>query len=38
MKRRPYFLFFDTTQARSAVADLDGLGVDRKHLRVRART
>ena len=37
MKRRLYFLFSDTGQARSAVADLDGLGVDREHMHVLAR-
>ena len=37
MKRRLYFLFSDTSQARSAVADLDGLGVDSGHMHVLAR-
>jgi hypothetical protein len=37
MKRRLYFLFSDSGQARSAVADLDGLGVDREHIHVLAR-
>jgi len=37
MKRRLYFLFSDTGQARSAVADLDGLGVDAGHMHVLAR-
>jgi cobalamin biosynthesis protein CobD/CbiB len=37
MKRRLYFLFSDTGQARSAVADLAGLGVDPGHLHVLAR-
>jgi cobalamin biosynthesis protein CobD/CbiB len=37
MKRRLYFLFSDTGQARSAVADLDGLGVDPEHMHVLAR-
>ena len=37
MKRRLYFLFSDTGQARSAVADLDGLGVDPGHMHVLAR-
>ena len=37
MKRRLYFLFSDTAQARSAVADLDGLGVDPGHMHVLAR-
>ena len=37
MKRRLYFLFSDTGQARSAVADLAGLGVDAEHMHVLAR-
>jgi hypothetical protein len=37
MKRRLYFLFSDTGQARKAVSDLDGLGVDPGHLHVLAR-
>jgi len=37
MKRRLYFLFSDTGQARSAVADLGGLGVDAGHMHVLAR-
>ena len=37
MKRRLYFLFSDTGQARTAVADLDGLGVDAGHMHVLAR-
>ncbi len=37
MKRRLYFLFSDTGQARTAVADLDGLGVDAGHVHVLAR-
>jgi len=37
MKRRLYFLFSDTGQARTAVADLDGLGVDPGHIHVLAR-
>ena len=37
MKRRLYFLFSDTGQARKALADLDGLGVDPEHLHVLAR-
>lgn len=37
MKRRLYFLFSDTGQARTAVADLDGLGVDTGHMHVLAR-
>jgi len=37
MKRRLYFLFSDTSQARRAVADLDGLGVDPGHMHVLAR-
>ena len=36
MKRRLYFLFSDTGQARSAVADLAGLGVDTGHMYVLA--
>jgi hypothetical protein len=38
MKRRLYFLFSDTAQARRAVADLHGLGVDPSHLYVLARS
>ena len=37
MKRRLYFLFSDTGQARKALADLDGLGVDLGHMHVLAR-
>jgi len=37
MKRRLYFLFSDTGQARTAVADLAGLGVDPGHMHVLAR-
>lgn len=37
MKRRLYFLFSDTGQARNALADLDGLGVDPEHMHVLAR-
>lgn len=37
MKRRLYFLFSDTGQARSAVADLAGLSVDPGHMHVLAR-
>ena len=37
MKRRLYFLFSDTGQARTAVADLDGLGIDPGHMHVLAR-
>lgn len=37
MKRRLYFLFPDTAQARRAVADLDGIGVDAEHMHVLAR-
>ena len=37
MKRRLYFLFSDTGQARKALADLDGLGVDPEHMHVLAR-
>jgi cobalamin biosynthesis protein CobD/CbiB len=37
MKRRLYFLFSDTGHARSAVADLAGLGVDAGHMHVLAR-
>lgn len=37
MKRRLYFLFSNTGQARAAVADLDGLGVDADHMHVLAR-
>lgn len=37
MKRRLYFLFSDTDQARKAVADLGELGVDPEHMHVLAR-
>ena len=37
MKRRLYFLFSDTGQARKAVSDLDGIGVDAGHVHVLAR-
>ena len=37
MKRRLYFLFSDTDQARTAVADLAGLGVDVGRMHVIAR-
>lgn len=37
MKRRLYFLFSNIGQARTAVADLDGLGVDAEHMHVLAR-
>ena len=37
MKRRLYFLFSDIAQARRAVADLDGLGVDPGHVHALAR-
>jgi len=37
MKRRLYFLFSDTGQARTAVADLVGIGVDPGHMHVLAR-
>jgi len=37
MKRRLYFLFSDISQARKAVSDLDGLGVDPGHMHVLAR-
>ena len=37
MKRRLYFLFSDAGQARKALADLDGLGVDADHIHVLAR-
>lgn len=37
MKRRLYFLFSNTIQARMALADLDGLGVDVDHIHVLAR-
>ena len=37
MKRRLYFLFSDNGQARTAVADLAGIGVDAGHMHVVAR-
>lgn len=37
MKRRLYFIFSDINQARSAVDDLDGLGVDLGHVHAIAR-
>lgn len=37
MKRRLYFLFSNTDQARKALIDLDGLGVDAHHIHVLAR-
>jgi cobalamin biosynthesis protein CobD/CbiB len=37
MKRRLYFLFSDNGQARTAVADLTGIGVDAGHMHVVAR-
>jgi cobalamin biosynthesis protein CobD/CbiB len=37
MKRRLYFLFSDNCQARTAVADLAGIGVDAGHMHVVAR-
>jgi hypothetical protein len=37
MKRRLYFLFSDINQARKAVTDLDGLGVDPGHMHALAR-
>ena len=38
MKRRLYFIFSDINQARTAVADLDGLGVDLRHVHAVARS
>jgi hypothetical protein len=37
MKRRLYFLFSDTGQARKAVVDLDGLGVEAEQIHVLAQ-
>jgi hypothetical protein len=37
MKRRLYFIFSDINQARTAVKDLDGLGVDLGHVHTVAR-
>lgn len=38
MKRRLYFLFSDNAQARSAVADLEGAGIEANHIHVLARS